>query len=134
MAVIAVREVGRGDQPPPPESREGRPNILIILTDDQRAEGTMGVMPKTVRIMGDGGTRYSNGVVTTPLCCPSRASIFSGQFVHNHGVGVERTGVTLRKFDTEATMPAQLQAAGYKTAIAGKYLNGWRRKPPNFDK
>ena len=135
LTVLAFREVVHGGQPGTPDAPPPtRPNILVILTDDQRAGGTMTVMPKTVRLMGDGGTRYPNGVVTTPLCCPSRASIFSGRYVHNHGVGVGPTRVTLQEYDMDATIQAELSAAGYKTAIAGKFLNGWQEDPPHFDK
>src|SRR5438132_9443309 len=63
-----------------------RPNILLILTDDQRSEGTMSVMPQTQQWFQAGGTQFPNTFVTTPECCPSRSSIFSGLYVHNHGV------------------------------------------------
>jgi arylsulfatase A-like enzyme len=110
------------------------PNVLIILTDDQRAAGTMEVMPQTRRLMGEGGTTYSNGVVTTPVCCPSRASIFTGQYVHNHGVAQEGNSVQNRNLDMTTTMQFELKQAGYQTAIAGKFLNGWSGAPPYFDK
>src|SRR5687768_13102208 len=65
----------------------GWPNVLIIVTDDQRASaGSLAVMPKTMEWLRDGGTYYPEGVVTTPLCCPARASIMTGQYVQNHGV------------------------------------------------
>ncbi len=118
-------------EPEVPDPLRKRPNILIIMTDDQRAEGTMEVMPETLRIMAEGGTTYPNGVVTTPLCCPSRASIFSGQYVHNHGVANNKEGY---KLNQDHTIQAQLHAAGYKTAIAGKFLNGLnKRDPQHFD-
>src|SRR5204863_5235351 len=70
---------------PSSSARPAPPNVLIVLTDDQRA-GTLGVMPKTRRIFGAGGTTYLNGFVTTPLCCPSRATILTGRYDHNNGV------------------------------------------------
>jgi arylsulfatase A-like enzyme len=108
-----------------------RPNILIIMTDDQRAAGTYEVMPETMRIFRDGGTQYPNGIVTTPLCCPSRASFFSGQYAHNHGVLRNELAGSL---DTSHTIQYQLNEVGYKTAIAGKYLNLWTDDPPHFDR
>src|SRR5688572_27957869 len=54
-----------------------RPNILLIMTDDQRAEGTMEVLPQTRSWFETGGTKFTQAFATTPLCCPSRASVFS---------------------------------------------------------
>ena len=59
--------------------------MLVVVTDDARAE-TLAVMPKTRRWLGDGGVTFTQGFATTPSCCPSRASILSGRYVHNHGV------------------------------------------------
>ena len=84
-------------------ARNRRPNILIIVTDDQRADDTMKVMPKTRRLFRRGGTTYSNGVVTTPTCCPSRSSIFTGQYVHNHGVTNNNDGYNLNQDHTIQT-------------------------------
>ena len=116
-----------------PTEPPSRPNVLIIVTDDQRASGTMNqAMPKTVRHFGDGGTRFTQAFATTPLCCPSRASIFSGRYAHRHGV---LTNQFTRELDTDTTMQAALQADGYRTAITGKYLNRWPKDldPPHFD-
>jgi arylsulfatase A-like enzyme len=112
-----------------------RPNVLVIVTDDQRGPGTMGVMRKTRAWMERGGVRFTNAFVTTPFCCPSRATIFTGQVVHNHGVfhDMEREG---ESFDHRFTMQAYLRQAGYRTGIFGKYLNGWdlSEDPPYFDR
>jgi arylsulfatase A-like enzyme len=113
-------------------SHRRRPNILIIVTDDQRASGTMTVMPKTRRLFGRGGTRFTNAYATTPLCCPSRASIFTGQYVHNHGVTNNESGDQIPQ---RRTFQRYLDRAGYRTAISGKYLNGFGGgKPPHFDR
>ena len=97
----------------------GPPNVLIVLTDDQR-EG-LEVMPKTRRFFKT-GARFPKAVVTTPLCCPSRISILSGLYVHNHGVS-DNKGTGLSNVDHSSTLPAYLQEAGYKTAYFGKYLH-----------
>jgi arylsulfatase A-like enzyme len=91
----------------------------VIITDDQRYD-TLAMMPNVRHEFGDVGERFRHAFVTTPLCCPSRASIFTGLYAHNHGV-VENHGEAL---DTHHTWQANLQAAGYETGIAGKYLNG----------
>jgi arylsulfatase A-like enzyme len=103
------------------------PNILIIVTDDQRAKQTLSVMPATRKWFVRGGTRFPNAVANTALCCPSRASILTGQFVHNHGVRKNQDGDLLRHDDT---MERYLSDAGYRTGLIGKFLQGI---PPDFD-
>jgi arylsulfatase A-like enzyme len=128
-----------GLAPAPVTSRAAepsRPNILIIVTDDQRADGTLAAMPKTDAWFRGGGTWFPNGVVTTPLCCPARASIFSGRFVHNHGVHTNSDPAGVQAFDQAHTMQAYLHASGYRTGMAGKFLNTWptSQAPPSFDR
>ena len=60
-----------------------RPNILIIVTDDQRYD-TMEYMPETTAALFDQGVEFKHAFVTTPLCCPSRASILTGSYAHEH--------------------------------------------------
>lgn len=112
-----------------------RPNILIILTDDHRLEGTMAVLPAVGRWFGEAGRMFPNAFSTTPLCCPSRATILTGQFAHNHGIlNNDDTGRTV--FDEGTTVERYLQDAGYRTAIFGKYFNFWRVEddPSFFDR
>lgn len=103
------------------------------MTDDQRAARTLSVMPSTRRFFARGGTLFANAFATTPLCCPSRASILSGRYAHNHGVTRNEFGGRL---DADHALPAYLRAAGYRTAISGKYLQGvpLDADPPNFDR
>jgi arylsulfatase A-like enzyme len=108
-----------------------RPNILIIVTDDQRSG--LSVMPETRRLLKRRGTWFKDAFVTTPLCCPSRASIFTGRYTHNHHVfGNQGEGINLVQ---RSTLQYYLQKAGYETALFGKYLNKWdiTRPPPYFD-
>lgn len=73
---------------------EERPNVLIIMTDDQRADqDSLPVMDDTRWIFGE-GSYFPNAVATTPLCCPSRASVFTGKYVHNHKVTTQITRPT----------------------------------------
>jgi arylsulfatase A-like enzyme len=115
-----------------PAAANGRPNVLLIMTDDQRADGTMEVMPLTRQWFEDGGVRFSRAYATTPLCCPSRASIVSGRYTHNHGV---RTNDDANVLDQRFTIQAYLKAAGYRTGLFGKYFNAWNffQNPPSFD-
>ena len=120
----------RGPAAPPSQS----PNVLIILTDDQRATDTVlpGVMPKLRQWLKDGGREYTNFFGTTPLCCPDRSVILSGRYAHNTGV---RTNVDTVNLDQRLTMERLLDANGYETAYVGKFLNDWNvnTAPPYFD-
>ena len=111
------------------------PNILIIVTDDQRYEGTMAALPSVARWFGEQGTEFSNAYATTPLCCPSRASILTGRYPHNHSV--YQNGREARaRMDFDATLPAFLKQRGYRTGLFGKFFNRWPYfiDPPYFDR
>ncbi len=97
---------------------ERPPNVLVILTDDQRVDGSLPVMPNTEREFADGGVQYTNAFATTPLCCPSRASIYSGKYPHNHGIR-KNGGLA---FDASETWQRYLHDAGYFTGLFGKYF------------
>ncbi len=102
-----------------------RPNILLIITDDQE-KTSMRAMSQSLKLFKHHGVSFNHGYVTTPLCCPARASMFSGLYAHNHGIITNNPhsqfGTTYR---WEDTFPAKLQEAGYHTGIFGKYLNNW---------
>jgi arylsulfatase A-like enzyme len=123
---------GSGSSGEPSASGDTRnpPNVLIFITDDQRVEA-MEALRETSRYFKDEGTWYSNAFSTTPVCCPSRASIFTGQFVHNHGVEQFQP----YRLDQTSTLQAVLQDSGYRTGFFGKYLNAWSlaNDPPHFD-
>jgi N-acetylglucosamine-6-sulfatase len=117
-----------------PSPQPLRPNILFILTDDQRWDTTDAthspsggfIMPRTRAELGDSGIEFKNGFMTTPLCCPSRSSILTGSFAHR--TGVYKNGGTnggADDLDDSSTIATWLQGAGYRTALFGKYLNGY---------
>jgi arylsulfatase A-like enzyme len=130
VAILAVPSVG--SRPTPALGSPAPPNVLIIMTDDQRVD-TMGMMPRTLRWFDSGGTEFTNAFVTTPLCCPSRASIMTGRYVHNHDV---HNNFSSSSLDQRSTLQRYLHDAGYFTGIAGKYLNDWDLEvdPPYFDR
>lgn len=99
-----------------------RPNIVVIMTDDQTVE-SMRVLPKTLQLVGAAGTTFSRAIVSYPLCCPSRATYLTGQHAHNHRVLNNARGFD--RVDHSNTLPVWLRAAGYYTAHVGKYLNGY---------
>ena len=113
-----------------------RPNILVILTDDQTEE-SMRVMEKTLLLLGEEGTTFRNSFVSYPLCCPSRATLLTGQYAHNHQVmGNRAPEGGYRRLDHMNTLPVWLQEAGYQTAHVGKYLSGYRgpEVPPGWSR
>lgn len=102
------------------------PNVIVIMTDDMRKDD-LGAMPQTVELLGgNNGARYANAYVSTPLCCPSRATFLTGQHSHNHGVytNVAEHGA-VDALDDSSTLPVDLQRGGYRTVFLGKYLNGY---------
>lgn len=109
-----------------------QPNVLVIVTDDQR-EG-LEVMSKTRAAFTNDGRLFENAFVTTPLCCPARASIMTGKYVHNHGV-MSNGEEDWKDLDHSQTVQAYLHEQGYRTALFGKFLNHWpvEMNPPNFD-
>ncbi len=110
-----------------PRFNDQRPNFLIIVTDDQRYD-TMQYMPNTQKLIFDQGVTFSHGYITTPFCCPSRASILTGMYAHNHYVHVNEDKL---KFPT---LIEDLHANGYYTGLVGKYLNSWKGEArPEFD-
>jgi N-acetylglucosamine-6-sulfatase len=115
-------------------------NIIFILTDDM-AFHDLEFMPKVKKLLIEEGTTFSNYFVTNSQCCPSRASILRGQYVHNHGV--KSNGAGFARFyqlgNESSTIATWLKTAGYRTGYMGKYLNGYphqrnmRYVPPGWD-
>ena len=110
---------------------EERPNFLFIIADDLDLElGTIDTMPNLQKLMTARGLTMEDYFISNPLCCPSRATFLRGQFTHNHGIyrndspngGFEEFYSLERESSTLATW---LQAAGYRTALLGKYFNGY---------
>src|SRR4051794_12881022 len=117
IALIAVLAPGAWAARPP------RHNVVVIMTDDQDFRSMHG-MPKTRRLIGARGTTFTQSIVSFPLCCPSRATYYTGQYAHNHGVrwNTAPTGGYYKLRQAE-TLPVWLRRAGYRTIHIGKYLN-----------
>jgi N-acetylglucosamine-6-sulfatase len=123
-----------------------KPNIVFILTDDMRKDD-LKVMPKTKELLQSKGMTFENAFVSNSLCCPSRATIMRGQYSHNNGVwsndpttdpSTSGGWETYKSVgDEEDNVATRLDVAGYRTALIGKYLNGYRNTtdvPPGWDR
>jgi N-acetylglucosamine-6-sulfatase len=122
-----------------------RSNIVLVLTDDlDRNLGTLERMPELRALLAGQGVTFNKMLVSESLCCPSRSSIQRGQFVHNHQVLSNKPPEGgFEKFhalqEDRSTIGTWLQAAGYRTAFMGKYLNGYPATaaptyvPPGWD-
>ena len=116
-----------------------QPNFVVVMTDDQ-GPGMMRALPAVRRLIGDRGATFTNAIASYPLCCPSRATLLTGEYAHNHGTlgnGPRSGGGYQALIDPGRTIAAWLRAAGYETAFAGKWLNGLRtprKAPPGWDR
>ena len=93
------------------------------MSDDQDAASLGQAMPRTKRLART-GTTFTDFVVTTPSCCPSRAAFITGEYGHNNGVLANVPGYP-DLLEKENVLPAWLRHAGYRTAEFGKFMNGY---------
>ena len=111
---------------------QARPNIVVIETDDQTLE-SMRVMGSVKSLIGGGGATFVRSFVNYSLCCPSRATFLTGQYMHNHRVlGNDGPNGGFRRFHAlhgRNNLAVWLQRAGYYTAMFGRYLNGYTFRP-----
>ena len=104
-----------------PEEAATRPNVVVVMTDDQTLE-QMSALPEVRRLIGRQGVKFKRFYVSDPLCCPSRATFFTGQYAHNTGVisnGGSNDVDALRESDTLAVV-----------AAAGRLSDRVRRQVP----
>jgi len=119
------------------------PNIVLILTDDQRYD-ELTRMPIVKQQLIAKGVKFNHAFVVNPLCCPSRATILTGKY--SHGTDVYGNAPPHGGFETfhddgeeSSTIATWLHDAGYHTALVGKYLNGYTPDqvswvPPGWDR
>jgi N-acetylglucosamine-6-sulfatase len=119
------------------------PNIVLILTDDQRFD-ELSRMPTVKQELIGKGVRFNDAFVVNPLCCPSRTTILTGKYSHGtdiYGNSPPHGGFETFHADGEesSTIATWLHGAGYHTALVGKYLNGYTPEqvswvPPGWDR
>ena len=103
-----------------------QPNIIIILTDDM-ALADLPYMPTVQAELVSKGMEFQNAFVSHSTCCPSRASIMTGMYPHNHGVVRNGDGFAVfsSNGDESKTTAKTLQDNGYRTVLIGKYFNDY---------
>jgi arylsulfatase A-like enzyme len=141
-AVLATTRIADGGGSPGPRvtvATTTRTNIIVILTDDQRWD-TLWSMPNVQRLLVHHGVTFANSFVSNPLCCPSRATILTGNYSHTTRVYDNHPphgGAPVFKAhgDDRSTIATWLHADGYATGLFGKYLNSYTGGvPPGWDR
>lgn len=123
---VAPDRGGRRGQPFFRTRGRERPNVIVLMADDLGLLGWRRGLPRTRRVLGGGGTEFTDSIVSTPLCCPSRATFLTGRYGHNNAVLANDPGYPAMRGKREV-LPRRLQRAGYRTAMVGKFMNGWDR-------
>src|SRR5215208_6055478 len=147
VALVVLLSLGlSGSMPREVGALSAKPNIVFILADDMRKDD-LKYMPKTRSALQDKGMSFENAFVSHALCCPSRATIMRGQYAHN--THVWSNGSTDSSSTTSGGLQAykdhggehdnvatRLDAAGYRTGLFGKYLNGYdgSTRPSGWDR
>ena len=124
------------------EETSDQPNIVFVLVDDLNLPSVEKMPEINSRLAGEGIT-FEESFVSYPTCCPSRATMLTGLYSHNHDVRGNKQPVGgFEKFRDEgleeSTIAARLQEEGYRTALIGKYLNHYpgddpTHVPPGWD-
>ncbi len=113
--------------PAAPAAPLARPNIVFVVLDDLDSE-SLRAMPRVRRLVEEPGVVFRQSFASTPLCAPARSSILTGQYAHNHGL-LNNVGAAggFERFQArgieKASLAVWLKAAGYRTQLAGKYVN-----------
>ena len=134
--VAGCSGVGGAAQEEEAEASVGRPNIIFVLTDDLDY-ASIQKMPEINSLLRDEGAYFENTFISHPICCPSRSTILTGLYDHNHGVlGNKPPDGGFQKFLSEGheedSIAVRLQEGGYRTAFFGKYLNGYPGDDPLY--
>src|SRR5215204_7377041 len=136
VALVVLLSLGiSGSKPRNTGVLTAKPNIVFILADDMRKDD-LKYMQKTRSVLKTKGMSFSKAFVSNPLCCPSRATILRGQYAHNTGIWTNKNvgrlaavGQAYRnKGNEKDNVATRLDAAGYRTALIGRYFSGITNK------
>ncbi len=130
ILALLVLAAGAFDGAAPAQTAQAKPNVVVVMTDDQTVE-QMRALRRVRDLIGRAGTTFTRNFSTFPLCCPSRATYLTGQYSRNHRVrGATPPAGGFYQLDSSNTLPVWLRDAGYATAHIGKYLNGYGTRAP----
>jgi N-acetylglucosamine-6-sulfatase len=125
---ITVVACGGGSTPTAPAaSAMPHPSIVVLLADDLDARSSS-LLPRLPALMNQPGLTFSRAYVVESLCAPSRATLLTGQYPHNHRVVYDDApggGFPVFRSREGGALPTWLKAVGYHTALVGKYMNGF---------
>jgi len=141
LSLLLATACGSPEEEQRLQSAAPKPNILLVLTDDQPAS-TVSKMPVVEAKLKEKGLSFENAFLSDPVCCPSRATILTGRYAHNHGVwtneepkggdqGFKEQGLA------QDTIATRLKQEGYATGLFGKYFNGYGNNnyvPPGWER
>jgi arylsulfatase A-like enzyme len=121
-AACTLALLARGE---PSHAASSKPNVIMFTTDDQTVRDMI-AMPKTQALIGSQGANFAHAYVSMSLCCPSRVTVQTGEYAHNHGVlGNTPPQGGYQRFNDQNDLPVWLQSAGYRTIQVGKMPNGF---------
>src|SRR5829696_7940260 len=120
LAALAL--LARGESS---HAASSKPNVIMFTTDDQTVRDLV-AMPKTQALIGAQGANFLHAYVSMALCCPSRITVQTGEYAHNHHVmGNTPPQGGYSVFNDKNDLPVWLQQAGYRTIHVGKMPNGF---------
>ena len=125
FGLVALLALVVGVTTAPAKPQVTRPNVVVIMTDDQTVE-SLRVMHNVRHLLVERGATFDNNFTSFPLCCPSRSTFLTGQYAHNHHVLGNDRANGLVNLDQSNTLPVWLTDAGYHTVFIGKYLNEYK--------
>jgi N-acetylglucosamine-6-sulfatase len=146
LALVCVLSLAAAEHPSGAAAAEQRPSFVVIQTDDQTLDGLYAAysaypgapatraMPNTLNLIANRGMTFNRYYVSYSLCCPSRVTLLTGRYAHNHNVRGNvppeggYTGFSIRNAYSH-NIATWLQSAGYRTIHIGKFLNGYGDEP-----
>ena len=134
VATTLAAATGAGPKAVAGAPEPAQPNVVVVMTDDQ-TQASLPFMATVESELVAQGAAFANSFTNWPLCCPSRATFYTGQYAHNHRVlGNSPPDGGWENFNDSSTLPVWLQQAGYHTIHIGKYLNGYgeRNNPSEY--